>query len=553
MPTDNETTTNKDNYDKHFNDVLSNSQTFNHIPSNLQQSSEFLSRILFYKPDLFKTADVTIINTNEELLKAINTKPIDSLNKQRFAALKLANESIKSRQFCLDMVNINPINIRYVPDMYKYDSEFICSSLQANSDTIHYLPNFIRKSKKYALIVAKNNGKNIKYFHNSCLGSRDVIISALNTHGFILNSLDIAEDQIDVLLTDSEIAEKSLMMNEKSAALFKQNNPLLNDPFFAIKIMKANPKLFSVFSDEIRNNENIILELIKDRCIDDIQYMVKQHPLLYPKQLNLAMREFSKHLTEEERQSNKNFYHYFNSLLYKNRSEEFIASIKRKNERQKLFAQEQEQRHQQELEDRLSIHFLNESANQSNSAEMSHDQKVQNNIAQNNLIKDITDSDASPITELLLQPAESLVLEPIQTNEQTQEKKQSSNAGYIFIPGNRKDINKKLEKDNLSQSNQEFLAKNENKPSFATETPNESTPKTYNPSQEEKPQTRLNQTQNKTNKSIKQEPIFDLDTPQQFSQAQKAMLRAYGQDVNLNDTHVNTKAEKPKERKRVFL
>ena len=119
-----------------FNDVLRDATVLNTLPDDIKKSPEFLSNVLYIFPSLFQEASKAYLEKDHELLKKIITEPIASLDNRPFETLSLAHEKIKTRDFCLEMIVINPYNIRHVPTKFLYDSDFIEAALISDGATV---------------------------------------------------------------------------------------------------------------------------------------------------------------------------------------------------------------------------------------------------------------------------------------------------------------------------------------------------------------------------------------------------------------------------------
>ena len=323
-----------------FNDVLRDATVLNTLPDDIKKSPEFLSNVLYIFPSLFQEASKAYLEKDHELLKKIITEPIASLDNRPFETLSLAHEKIKTRDFCLEMIAINPYNIRHVPTKFLYDSDFIEAALISDGATVQFMPSFVKQNEKFGLIAVNNNGFSLKYFSPQIVNSREVLLTALNTKGFSLSQFENPE----LMCHDSEIAEKALKADPKAIQFFQKDNPLLKDKYFAIKIIPYNAKLFALFDQEIRHDPDTLLQIVKGKSVETILYIVSQEFTLYPKFFLFALDAYQKCLTDYEKQNNFGFYYYLHTSLFKERQKKFNIAYRRNLERQKALAEQEEQK-----------------------------------------------------------------------------------------------------------------------------------------------------------------------------------------------------------------
>lgn len=323
-----------------FNLVMRNASQFNSLPDQLRKSPEFLSNVLYHYPSFFEDTNINIINKDTELLKNIITAPIPSLENRPFEALSLAHPKIKTREFCLEMISINPYNIRHVPHHFLYDSEFIELALQGDGATVQFMPSFVKINEDFGLMAVKSNGFSLKYFANNVINSREVLLSALDTKGFSLSHFNNPEE----MCYDMEIAEKALKADPKAMKFFTKDNPLVKDKYFAIKMIPVNAKFFSLFDEEIRHDPDTLLQIVKGKSVEQILYIVSQEFMLYPKFFLFALDAYQKCLTEEEKQENYGFYYYLHTALFKERQKKFNIAYRRNLERKKMLSKQEEQK-----------------------------------------------------------------------------------------------------------------------------------------------------------------------------------------------------------------
>ena len=323
-----------------FNDVLRDASVLNSLPDEIKKSPEFLSHLLHIFPSLFQEASKAYLEKDSDLLKQIITEPIPSLENRPFETLSLAHEKIKTREFCLEMVSINPYNIRHVPSKFLYDSDFIETALVSDGATIQFMPSFVKHNETFGLMAVNNNGFSLKFFAPQIINSREVLLTALNTKGFSLSQFDNPE----LMCHDSEIAEKALKADPKAVQFFQADNPLLKDKYFAIKMIPYNAKFFALFDQEIRHDPDTLLQIVKGKSVETILYIVSQEFTLYPKFFLFALDAYQKCLTDEEKQSNFGFYYYLHTSLFKERQKKFNIAYRRNIERKKALSEQEEQK-----------------------------------------------------------------------------------------------------------------------------------------------------------------------------------------------------------------
>lgn len=323
-----------------FNDVLRDSTVLNSLPDDIKKSPEFLSKILKVFPSLFQEVSKSYLEKDSDLLKQIITEPIPSMENRPFESLSLAHEKIKTREFCLEMIRINPYNIRHVPHKFLYDSDFIETALLLDGATVQFMPSFVKHNETFGLMAVSNNGFSLKFFAPQVINSREVLLTALNTKGFSLSQFDNPE----IMCHDSEIAEKALKADPKAVQFFQKDNPLLKDKYFAIKMIPYNAKFFALFDQEIRHDPDTLLQIVKGKSVESILYIVSQEFTLYPKFFLFALDAYQKCLTDEEKQNNFGFYYYLHTSLFKERQKKFNIAYRRNIERKKALSEQEEQK-----------------------------------------------------------------------------------------------------------------------------------------------------------------------------------------------------------------
>ena len=327
-------------FEEAFNDVLRDATILDTLPDEIKKSPEFLSNLLHISPFVFNDASKKYLEKDTHLLKQIITEPIPSMENRPFEVLSLASDKIKTRDFCLEMVLINPYNIRHVPKKFLYDSDFIEAALKADGATVQFMESFVKQNEEFGLMAVQNNGFALKYFSPQVINSREVLLTALNTKGFSLSQFDNPE----LMCHDSEIAEKALKADPKAIQFFTKDNPLLKDKYFAIKMIPYNAKFFALFDQEIRHDPDTLLQIVKGKSVENILYIVSQEFTLYPKFFLFALDAYQKCLNDEEKQNNFGFYYYLHTSLFKERQKKFNIAYRRNLERKKALADQEEQK-----------------------------------------------------------------------------------------------------------------------------------------------------------------------------------------------------------------